>query len=477
MLNVDQLPSHSDGGAFANTGGAIVSHSESAQSNYADIIRADYPTGYWRLGEAAVTQPAIDASGNSHNGAYPTTGVTLGQKGTIGFDSDTAAAFAGTSAGGITVGSAADLNSTGTGPFTIEAWVNPNPGAAPGAQYTILAKTHGRIAAPFNFYLRYIGSNMFLPGLDLGDGTSMTTFIEAPANATDQTVDTVPANQWSLVQVTVQPGSGNTAGTRTVTFWKSTVGPGLGPKTAGPALQQAVSPTGGSDPAHIGGTGATVLPNRFNGSLDEIAIYPSVLLAPGNTDPGYDHWVSGRDSPAPNGGVTTGTGVTVCDNRLGLEPWWQYASKPLGGNQTAYVNVSNGNLVVSAQDSTPIQAHGHLAYVLRRAYNSQDTNALDHPGSFGVGWQLNIAQADDLIGDGIGATGLSVSSLEAQAHPTAVTLIDRDGTHFVFQPHTLATTAGDNLHPIAIPATGVLAPCRRQRPARHPRCGGKPVRG
>jgi hypothetical protein len=47
--------------------------------------------------------------------------------------------------------------------------------------------------------------------------------------------------------------------------------------------------------------------------------------------------------------------------------------------------LANGNLVVQQRDSTPIQAHGHLAYGLDRTYNSQDTTLLSFPGSFGAG--------------------------------------------------------------------------------------------
>ncbi|MBV8980681.1 MAG: DNRLRE domain-containing protein, partial [Acidimicrobiia bacterium] len=135
--------------------------------------------------------------------------------------------------------------------------------------------------------------------------------------------------------------------------------------------------------------------------------------------------------------------VTVCDTGLGLEHWWSYASRTLGPQSEAKVNVANGNLVLQATDTTPVQAHGHLAYVLRRTYNSQDSTVVSFPGSIGSGWSMNVGQADDLIGDGVGANGLYVPPAQAFANPFAVTLIDRDGTRHVFQARSLGTNPTD----------------------------------
>jgi RHS repeat-associated protein len=125
--------------------------------------------------------------------------------------------------------------------------------------------------------------------------------------------------------------------------------------------------------------------------------------------------------------------ITVCDTGLGLESWWTFVNQAVGPQAQASVNVANGNLVVQQTDTTPVQAHGHLAYVLRRTYNSQDTTLLSFPGSFGAGWNLNIAQTGDLAGLGVGSTGLFVPPLSSVLNPLAVTLIDDDGTRHVFQ--------------------------------------------
>ena len=115
-----------------------------------------------------------------------------------------------------------------------------------------------------------------------------------------------------------------------------------------------------------------------------------------------------------------------------MEPWWSYFSKNVGAQSAANVNAMNGNLVVQATDSTPVNSRGGFAYVIRRSYNSQETDALTLPGSFGAGWQLNIGQADDLAGAGATTSGLSVPTAESLAAPLAVTMVDRDGTRHVF---------------------------------------------
>lgn len=142
--------------------------------------------------------------------------------------------------------------------------------------------------------------------------------------------------------------------------------------------------------------------------------------------------------------------ITVCDSGLGYENWWSYVNQDLGAGGKASVNVANGNLVVQVTDSTPVQAHGRFAYVLRRTYNSQDTSnvlsvlpptvySLPDAAPIGAGWRLNVDQLGDGIVDGAVANGLLVPSVQGLATaPFDVTLVDEDGTHHVFTPNGLA---------------------------------------
>ncbi|MGH9153337.1 MAG: RHS repeat-associated core domain-containing protein [Acidimicrobiales bacterium] len=158
------------------------------------------------------------------------------------------------------------------------------------------------------------------------------------------------------------------------------------------------------------------------------------------------------------GSVPLGSGlpllskITVCDVALGLEDWWSYVSRDLGPQSTASVNVANGNLVVQAVDTTPVQAHGRLDYTLGRTYNSADTTLVTLPNTFGAGWTLNIAQTGDLAGLGFSSGGIYVPSVEAllgtALNPLGVTFVDRDGTRHVFQTKALSAT---------LPVLGVVA--------------------
>lgn len=156
--------------------------------------------------------------------------------------------------------------------------------------------------------------------------------------------------------------------------------------------------------------------------------------------------------------------MTACDAGLGLENWWSYAAGQVDPAQTAQVNVANGNAVVQALDSTPIQSHGQFDFVLRRTYNSQDSagaattdvngkngggngNGIGKnlPQGFGDGWQLNIGDIGmSSAGPGLGSSlGLLVPNNESPNSQSSVTFIDADGTRHVYQFNGLAANGID----------------------------------
>lgn len=139
--------------------------------------------------------------------------------------------------------------------------------------------------------------------------------------------------------------------------------------------------------------------------------------------------------------------VTVCSG-TGLEQWWSFVDRPAAAGGAAHVNVANGNAVLQQLDSTPVQAQGDLAHVLRRTYNSLEPTGsplTDVP--IGAGWQLNVGQADSLLAGGIGASGLLVPTLGSPLDAAAVVLRDRDGTRHVFRP--ASTSAAVDLSTIS----------------------------
>jgi hypothetical protein len=87
----------------------------SGGSSYSSTVLADSPALYWRLGESAGAT-AADASGNGRTGAYGS-GVTKGTAGALSGDADTAVTLDDTVNGKVT-----STYSPFTGNFTIEGW-------------------------------------------------------------------------------------------------------------------------------------------------------------------------------------------------------------------------------------------------------------------------------------------------------------------------------------------------------------------
>ena len=89
-------------------------------TNHAPIVQADNPTSYWRLGEASGAT-AVDIVGG-HDGTY-TGSLIYGVAGALPGDPNTAIQFDGSSSY-VAVPYVAALNPQG--PFSVEAWVQPN---------------------------------------------------------------------------------------------------------------------------------------------------------------------------------------------------------------------------------------------------------------------------------------------------------------------------------------------------------------
>ena len=156
----------SDGSAGTNTGGA-----GGAAPSYADVILADKPVAYWRLGEST-TPTAFDATGNGHDGIYKD--VIIGEPGAIANDTDTAVRFKGVFDAGVEIGDKFDF--VGHKPFSVELWVKPESPEA-----SIIGKTERIDGGPhlgwFLYHetgrttLRRGGLNIEGPGLTQGQWT------------------------------------------------------------------------------------------------------------------------------------------------------------------------------------------------------------------------------------------------------------------------------------------------------------------
>jgi hypothetical protein len=104
-----------------------------ASANYAAVILADNPIGYWPLGESSTNSIAVDLSVTGWNGIY-SRGVTSGVPGAINNGPDTAATLDGMSGYIDMYGGAANPYNLSNS-FTLEAWVinaGPSEGASTG---------------------------------------------------------------------------------------------------------------------------------------------------------------------------------------------------------------------------------------------------------------------------------------------------------------------------------------------------------
>lgn len=143
---------------------------------------------------------------------------------------------------------------------------------------------------------------------------------------------------------------------------------------------------------------------------------------------------------AAGSSTITSPPIDVCGGGLGAEDWWSYDDTDVAPQSTASVNVANGNLLVSATDSTPVQAHGQLAQVLRRHYNSQDSltsSVASNP--LGAGWNLSLGSTTDSL---LGVVGLAVPPLQDGLNPLSVVYVDRDGTRHVFKLRSAGVSVG-----------------------------------
>jgi hypothetical protein len=221
-----------------------------ATADYASEVLADNPVGYWRLNELSGTT-AFDSSGKGFNGTY-IGGVTLGQPSAFP-PLGTAVAFDG-STGYINVGSHSALNLTSG--FTLEAWVNP---AVVGGRQRIISN-------------RADDGTFSNPG---GYGFGLTDFF-GPPNQLQFTAFgvldynsgvVIPADQWSYVAVTFDSD-----------FNASFFVNGELLSTVSGTMPVVLSP----QPINIG---RNPIPDIFgtfeywNGLLDEVAVYDSVLPA------------------------------------------------------------------------------------------------------------------------------------------------------------------------------------------------------
>jgi RHS repeat-associated protein len=436
-LSGAQITTHYHAGSTSGQGSNTVTAFTNVGAQYAPGVMNVSPAAYWRLDDSSGTD-AGDYSGNNKKGTYLTSGGTasssgmLNGPGALAGDPDASAAFDGSHHVRLP-----DSIIPTTGFAAVSLWFQTTAGNGVLASMANTVTT----ATPSRYVpLLYVGTDNKLHG-GFWTGASAEA-LTGGATVTD--------GKWHHAMIVSYSSSTPVPGVHLYMDGQEVASTTEGP-TDEPAgtIQYLGTGFGGAV-----GTwpGLTTGWHPFVGGIDDAAVFtaPDRFLSQTPSD----QYARGAGLPVPastTAYVTDGQGqipalTPLCGGGgtaagLGIEKWWSYASENLGAGGTARVNVANGNLVVSQPDLTPVQAHGHLAFALRRTYNSQDAGTLQLPDSvtggagWGSGWTLNMTEADDLLGGGINASSLSVQqTLERLQRPFAVTLADQDGTRHVFQP-------------------------------------------
>ncbi len=213
---------------------------------YRDIILADGPLAYWRLGEAQ--GPTIVDEVGQHPGAGTATGLTYGVPGLL--VGNTAMSFNGSS-GSITVAGGWDF--LDKAPYSFEVWAKL--GVSTNDYPRILSKEHNGVPRQGYLFLAGTSPDAGLPFFGserwLDDQNILATFYHGPISATD----------WSYVVATFDGKVG--------TIYLD----GALAQTGGTGADGGIVATGTS--FTIGATSG--LGSHFSGSLDELAIYGKAL--------------------------------------------------------------------------------------------------------------------------------------------------------------------------------------------------------
>ncbi|MBV6508723.1 MAG: hypothetical protein JJLCMIEE_01789 [Acidimicrobiales bacterium] len=296
---------------------------------YDELVLGEDPTGYWRLNEASVNDPAADHSGNNNDGAYHTS-VTVGVDGAI--EDDAAADFNGSTSEVVLP----PLDVVEGGDFTVEAWVKTTENRT--WRYVFSEGNTAGIWAQWGLML-----NNGYPRLYLRQDNAVEKIVQGPATVND--------NEWHHLAATRQGNTftlyvdGDAAGTLTHALGALTV-----------------------DTTRIGDLRGWGWPNsHLDGTIDEVAVYDHALdpteIAEhhDNTSggPGQDQTmtydITNRHT-STTAGTTTVTYVRDATGRIVerqvdgvIEARYSYA----GGGDSASITLDDQNTVIETTHALP----------------------------------------------------------------------------------------------------------------------------
>ncbi len=237
--------------AASETGVEAAADVDAGLGSYVAEVMADGPASWWRLGESSTSQPAADEM-NVQPGAYRTPGITLGAKGAIASDTNTAASYDGTNGSMFLPGTAYDLG--GSVPFAIEVWISPLAAVTDDSgDATRRIISHRTVSPFFGWYM-------------LIDGTQSIVFTRWDQNATTGSITSSPIATGTYSHVVV-----SSDGT-TMSIYVNGVESANGP--AG-----SITPNVAASSLAFGSHSDFSSGEWFAGQLDEPAIYTHALTA------------------------------------------------------------------------------------------------------------------------------------------------------------------------------------------------------
>ncbi|NYJ06256.1 PKD domain-containing protein [Petropleomorpha daqingensis] len=246
---------------------------------YAAAVRADGATDHYALDEVTGTTVYSDLGGTDLTAGA---GVTRGATGAIAGDPDTASSFAGSS----TAFAASPTAIAAPNVFTLEAW------------FRTTSTTGGRI----------VGYG------DASTGTSTTTDRHVYMDAAGRVLFGV---NWLNTRRTLQSAAGLNDGRYHHVV--ASMGPaGMALYVDGRLVGSRADTTSGPNYTayfRIGADASWSGANAFNGTIDEVAVYPTVLSAGQVTN----HWTLGSTGTATNVPPTASFTSTAQDLALGLD--------------------------------------------------------------------------------------------------------------------------------------------------------------
>ncbi len=234
-------------------------------TTYADAVRADQPTSYWRFDEAAGNTSVVDLVGNDDMQAFA--GVTRGTAGALLNEADTGSSLSGTTTG---VAYGQDTKQT-PNTFTEEAWVKTN--ATKGGAIMSFGNPLNGSAGKYDRVVYMDNSGRIWFGVNNG------------ANQTIGSAGTFNNNQWHHVAASMGPLGMRLFVDGKIVASRSDVTTGIsfdGDWRVGQAT--------------LSGWSSAPSSTSLSGSVDEVAVYPTALSA---TQIAAHYVASGRTSTVP----------------------------------------------------------------------------------------------------------------------------------------------------------------------------------